>query len=847
MRRQLNPVVWSLLFLVVACAGAYHFALRMHERNERLVQTRLEELADESVGQLQKRFQFYEYGLRAARGAVIGAGNRLTRDGFRQYAESRDFEAEFPGSHGFGYIARVAPGQVAAFVANARKDRGGNFKLRQLAPHAGDRFIIEYIEPEALNAEAVGLDIASEDNRRTAALAAMASGKATLSGPITLVQASGLTNRSMLFLLPVYRGDQVRPPDSREQALEGWVYTPLITNDILADFDQTHAQYGFRLTDVTDASHPEQFFASHVEAGPTTALERSRTFPMFGRQWRVDILASPHFVRSMSLPDPTLDGLWIVGSIVLLTIVLFVLLTASRRRQRGLAQRARLATIVEDSREAIIGTSLLGVVTEWNRAARDYFGYDAAEAIGQRVIDLIVPQRRIEEQQALLKKVLGGDSVSISETVRRHRDGSTLYVEISASPIRDGRGRVVGAAETMRDITARKESQRKILEMNATLEQQVQQRTAELQAFSSLQRAILNNAGYAIIATDPEGTITLFNPAAESMLGYRSQRDGRHCTTPGIFHDPEEIVARAAWLARGAGRHVKPVSRPSSSRRRTSRTSTSGPTSPSTASACRCCSTSARCTAAIRRGAGLSRHRRGPARAQEARGRTGDQRAQVARAVRAVATGYRADRRDGPLRRIQRGVPPADRLYSAERTARDRLLEADAAGIRDARNGHCSRIIEQTGRYGPYEKEYLRAEGERIPGAPQRRAAVHRRRPTSGRSSRTSPLQRMTESAMVEAVAAAEAASAAKSDFLANMSHEIRTPMNAILGMLQLLQRTGLDATPGATTAARPKTPPRTLLAILNDILDFSKIEAGRQTLESSTISRWRAVPRHRR
>ncbi len=79
----------------------------------------------------------------------------------------------------------------------------------------------------------------------------------------------------------------------------------------------------------------------------------------------------------------------------------------------------------------------------------------------------------------------------------------------------------------------------------------------------------------------------------------------------------------------------------------------------------------------------------------------------------------------------------------------------------------------------------------------------------------------------------AETANAAKSRFLANMSHEIRTPMNSILGLLHLLQRTGLspkqrDYVEKACLASR------SLLNILNDILDFSKIEAGRMELETA-------------
>ena len=150
--------------------------------------------------------RLYQYGLRGARGTIVTLSEHgISRRLFSAYSQTRDIDQEFTGALGFGFIRRVRPADEATFVQQARNDDKPDFNIRQLAPHSGERYVIQYMEPEARNLAAIGLDIASEQNRREAAFNALKTGTVQLSGPITLVQASGKPLQSFLILLPIYR------------------------------------------------------------------------------------------------------------------------------------------------------------------------------------------------------------------------------------------------------------------------------------------------------------------------------------------------------------------------------------------------------------------------------------------------------------------------------------------------------------------------------------------------------------------------------------------------------------------------------------------------------------------
>ena len=228
-----------------------------------------------------------------------------------------------------------------------------------------------------------------------------------------------------------------------------------------------------------------------------------------------------------------------------------------REHMRVTEKQAELAAIVESSRDAIIGKTLAGTVTSWNPAAEQLFGYAAIEAIGKPLADLIMLPANRDAETDIMARVADGEVVSERKAIRHHKDGRALDVSVVVSPIRAADGAISGAATTIRDISEQRVFEARIQGLNESLERQVAARTAELRGLSQLQQAILQNAGYAIIAADATGVITLFNPAAERMLGYRADELVNR-TTPAIFHDPEQVIARAAEFSAELGEPVQP-------------------------------------------------------------------------------------------------------------------------------------------------------------------------------------------------------------------------------------------------------------------------------------------------
>jgi PAS domain S-box-containing protein len=171
-----------------------------------------------------------------------------------------------------------------------------------------------------------------------------------------------------------------------------------------------------------------------------------------------------------------------------------------RPRNRAGSGSKLLASIVDSSDDAIIGKTLDGVITTWNKSAERIYGYRAEEIIGHSV-SLLMPPDLPNEMDEILDRIRAGERVDHYETRRRRKDGTTIAVSLTVSPIHDASGKVVGASAIARDITDR---------------QCVQD---EARLASQYARSLIEASLDPLVTINAEGKITDVNEATSRVTG----------------------------------------------------------------------------------------------------------------------------------------------------------------------------------------------------------------------------------------------------------------------------------------------------------------------------------------
>ncbi|MDZ4702144.1 MAG: ATP-binding protein [Rhodothermales bacterium] len=160
-------------------------------------------------------------------------------------------------------------------------------------------------------------------------------------------------------------------------------------------------------------------------------------------------------IPNINPPDPHIYELS-VGNRLLSVFAIWITAILTIQRKRSEERSQSLGAIVQSSNDAIIGQTMDGVITYWNRGASRIYQYTAEEVVGEHISMLWARHTASAVEEEIMRKILEGNPQEPYEAVRRRKDGSEFDVSIAISPTLDERGELIGLSEIGRDITDRK-------------------------------------------------------------------------------------------------------------------------------------------------------------------------------------------------------------------------------------------------------------------------------------------------------------------------------------------------------------------------------------------------------
>src|SRR6202171_4607747 len=197
---------------------------------------------------------------------------------------------------------------------------------------------------------------------------------------------------------------------------------------------------------------------------------------------------------------------------------------AEQRIRESEARYRGIAAIVESSEDAVVTKDLNGVITSWNHGATRLFGYKAEEVIG-KPITILIPAERHDEEPSILARIRSGERIDHYETVRRRKDGSTIDISLTVSPVRNPKGKIIGASKIARDITERRRSEEQQRLLLRELDHRVKNLFALASSVVTLSARSANTPGE--LASDVRDRLTALARAHALTLSRTSNGDRR--------------------------------------------------------------------------------------------------------------------------------------------------------------------------------------------------------------------------------------------------------------------------------------------------------------------------------
>jgi PAS domain S-box-containing protein len=202
--------------------------------------------------------------------------------------------------------------------------------------------------------------------------------------------------------------------------------------------------------------------------------------------------------------------------------------------------RYYMEALIEASNDAIIAKTLDGHVVCWNKGAEQLYGYTAEEMLGNTT-DILTPPELMHEVEDIILNVSRGENINSYETLRVRKDGTLINVSLTASPIRDAQGIVLGVSVIGHDITERKR-----------VEEALRQSERKF-------RLLVESIPQMVWTTGPDGILHYCNQRWLDYTGLSSEQLQAE-DAPTVLHPDDELRFQELWqtvLATGASYEIE--------------------------------------------------------------------------------------------------------------------------------------------------------------------------------------------------------------------------------------------------------------------------------------------------
>lgn len=451
---KLNRYNWiAILTFTLITTLVWHYSkLKTHEQ----LKFEFENESKELIELITDRMQLYENALRSGAALFNSADNNINDKIWKKFSKSLNLEKRYKGVSGIGVIYHIQENEKINFI-NKQKENRPYFTIHP-KHNKNEYWPITFIEPENSNIKALGLDMAFESNRYTAAKISRDTGTPQITGPIVLVQDSKKTPGFLQFL-PIYSKNNLTNTSDRNRYFIGHIYAPFIMERLIkGTLNKDNRDIKISIHDGEELLISE-FNIEDTTYDPKPILSKTTTIEMYGRPWKISIKTGIEFRKKS---NDNLSNIIIIATI-LVDVMLFLFFYVSNSNKITLAINKEISNKLTSSDKyfrfiinaapcGIITINETGTIEIANNKASELFLYEKEELIGKSINQLLLnPHNNTNENTS---KHENPTLITNIENIACMKNGVQFPVEVGlANTVIEGKNKVIASIVDMTEYT----------------------------------------------------------------------------------------------------------------------------------------------------------------------------------------------------------------------------------------------------------------------------------------------------------------------------------------------------------------------------------------------------------